>query len=788
MATDPWARPTYFGSRYGTLCCIQLSKPSGTYIKNFTTYCGQLQLAYKDPSNGVTIQKGTKPRVLKGAVWYSRPTSAKTEPDSYSKSEYDMANYPAAPNNYPNYLGENFWKPLEFEFDVPSVDLSGTTCYCGFYTDIDSPNASSNFCFPKDPNATMIYNKKLTMTTWDRGFRIKANSLNPVPPYTKPQIGIKSNSTKICRYNDNATVYWTSSSGSSSNTYLNINGTKVNQNSGDNAGNFTFSPKTYGVSQGSSYNVTVYRNGPYGGGTTVSDSQTLYTYTEPTLDNLTRNIPIINANQSEKFTWNTNIPNWKGKTLETHTLKLTINGNNVTELNDLNNKTDIKELTVPNVGKYVKFDPSKINGQEVDVKLTKVHTQDSAVPSAEKSSNITVRRIPVKTVEKSSIIYKLVDTSGKVTSTVLPEDAIIDRKKNGGINVSFTYPSNTSNEHYGIVHGYKLIIYGYKGAKIFERDYDTTNLTTNMTIDVNSLMWSSANKLRIYAYYKHSSTEYNPEVDNKKYLGPYIEKTFPTVITRLDIPEINYPAEGSSWINNNFRILFQLPNDGDFSLYPDEIADNYIYRDIQLKVTSGNQSVTYSWTSNPLIFSIDKATYKAKVSINPSLMNNFPIGNSYSLKIRVRKNYGYPNANKYAEDSWSDWSLERKFTIKTHSLSVNEGDYIMATDYEKMYNMILAMRNTYPTYNLKCHLVKKGDYILASDFDLVYQDIWSCFNTVNNWGKYGTTKSKVKFNEGRNLPSFSSTVGEYVTDLEDDTSPNGRNYMIKMISDANLLR
>lgn len=618
-------------------------------------------------------------------------------------------------------------------------------------------------------------------------FKLPAGRLKYLP-YTKPVIKISSESTKISRYDGSATIKWNKSAGSHSTTYLDINGKRVNQNSGDNAGSFTFSPKTYGVSQGSSYNVTVYRNGPYGGGTTVSDSQTLYTYTEPTLDNLTRNIPIINANQSEKFTWNTNIPNWKGKTLETHTLKLTINGNNVTELNDLNNKTDIKELTVPNVGKYVKFDPSKINGQEVDVKLTKVHTQDSAVPSTEKSTKITVRRIPVKTVEKSSIIYKLVDTSGKVTSTVLPEDAIVDRKKNGGINVSFTYPSNTSNEHYGIVHGYKLIIYGYKGAKIFERDYDTTNLTTNMTIDVNSLIWSSANKLRIYAYYKHSSTEYNPEVNNKKYLGPYIEKTFPTVITRLDTPEINYPAEGSSWINNNFRVLFQLPNDGDFSLYPSEIADDYIYRDIQLKVTSGNQSVTYSWTSNPLIFSIDKATYKAKVSINPSLMNNFPIGNSYSLKIRVRKNYGYPDANKYAEDSWSDWSLERKFTIKTHSLFVNEGDYIMATDYEKMYNMILAMRNTYPTYSLKCHLVKKGDYILASDFDLVYQDIWSCFNTVNNWGKYGTTKSKVKFNEGRNLPSFSSTVGEYVTDLEDDTSPNGRNYMIKMISDANLLK
>ena len=756
----------------------------GDVCKKFTIRLFRVASGYIGSGSGsIRVSSSTAP-TLRGAVWRTKPSNLSVEPDYVSKNQFDVSTLTPCTNSNKIRPSNPYGKLFTFEFDEIAKGATNNYLWIGLKAE---SNGWFGFTVDKDPGEWFFIGPSGATTNLSKYWMdFSSGGIgNPIQP---PKISI-TDYKQITRFdNNNAYVNWSGSQNSQSKTYLDINGKRVNQNSGDNAGSFTFSPKTYGVGQGSSYETKVYRENVYNTKTIVSDARTMYTYTEPTLSNLTREIPIINANQSEKFTWNTNIPNWKGKTLETHTLKLTINGNNVTELNDLNNKTDIKELTVPNVGKYVKFDPSKINGQEVDVKLTKVHTQDSNVPNASLSTKITVRRIPVKTVEKSSIIYKLVDTSGKVTSTVLPEDAIVDRKKNGGINVSFTYPSNTSNEHYGIVHGYKLIIYGYKGAKIFERDYDTTNLTTNMTIDVNSLMWSSANKLRIYAYYKHSSTEYNPEVDNKKYLGPYIEKTFPTVITRLDTPEINYPAEGSSWINNNFRILFQLPNDGDFSLYPDEIADNYIYRDIQLKVTSGNQSVTYSWTSNPLIFSIDKATYKAKVSINPSLMNNFPIGNSYSLKIRVRKNYGYPDANKYAEDSWSDWSLERKFTIKTHSLSVNEGDYIMATDYEKMYNMILAMRNTYPTYNLKCHLVKKGDYILASDFDLVYQDIWSCFNTVNNWGKYGTTKSKVKFNEGRNLPSFSSTVGEYVTDLEDDTSPNGRNYMIKMISDANLLR
>lgn len=783
----------YYGTRTGTMCAIPIyNVPANHYIRKFTFYFCDLQLPF-DPykTQGTGVDTGKTPRTdIQGMQWFSKPTSGSQKGYASSNTLSSINGAPKAVQSSSRWTANyplSWYKKQEYTWE-PINGFTGGTLYIGFWSPV---NSSTRFGFAATSGIESYFNNVEVISPCKKGNEWRCpvftyDASDCVPAIQPPTILI-TDYKEITRYdNNNAYVNWSGSSNAQSTTYLDINGHRVNQNSGDNAGSFTFSPKTYNVGQGTNYETKVYRENAYNGKTIASDSKTMYTYTNPTLSNLSKIIPIINANQTEKFTWNTNIPSWKGKGLETHTLKMTIDGNNVTEING--NTSDIKEINIPNIGKYVRFDSSKINGQEVEVKLKKVHTQDGNVPSAEQTTKITVRRIPTKTVNESSITYKLVDTNGNITSTVLPEDAIVDRKKNGGINVSFTYPSNTSNEHYGIVHGYKLTIFGYKNAKIFEKDYDSTSLSPNFTIDVNRLMWSSSNKIRIQAYYKHSDTNYNPQVDNKIYCGPYIEKTFPTIITRLDTPKIDYPAENSSWINNNFRVLFQLPNDGDFDLYPDEIANNYIYRDIQLKVTSGNTSVTYSWTANPTIFSVDKTTYKAKVAINPSLMNNFPIGNSYILKIRVRKNYGYPDSNKYAEDSWSDWSNERHITIKTHSLFVNQGDYIMATDYEKMYNMILAMRNTYPTYNLKCHLVKKGDYILASDFNLVYQDIWSCFNTVNNWGKYGTTKSKVKFNEGINLPSFSSTVGEYVTDLEDDTSPAGRNYMIKMISDANLLK
>ena len=675
---------------------------------------------------------------------------------------------------------EYFWDPIN--------GFPGGTIYIGFWSPV---NSSTRFGFAAQSGVESYYNEGGTILPCKkRGeWRAPVFTYDPadiVPAISEPRVYI-INYTNITRYDGTATITWSDSLNSQSTTYLDINGNRVNQNSGDNSGGFDFSPKIYGVTEKSSYNTTVYRTNAYNGNTTVSDSRTLYTYTNPTLSNLTKTIPIINANQTETFSWVTNAPAWKSRNLENHILSMYINGNKITEINSGNEKNDITTIRVPNIGKYVNFDPSKLNGQTVDVKLVKSHANDSNVPEVSQTTQVIVRRIPTQYINKNSVVYRLVNSDGSIGVT-LPEDAIVDRKKNKGIQVSFSYPSNTSTEHYGIVHGYRITIFADNNANIFQKDYDSTSLNFNTIIDVNSLKWSSKNKIRIQAYYRHSDTNYNKSTNGQIYLGPYIEKGFPTVITRLDKPTIDYPAQGSSWINNNYRILFQLPNDGDFNLYPSSISNNYIYRDIQVKITGGSTTVTYSWLNNPEIFSIDKTTYKAKVAINPSLISTHPIASSYTIQIRVRKNYGYPDATAYAEDSWSDWSDKRTFSIKSYSLFVNEGDYIMASHYKVMYDMISAMRNTYPTYNLKCKLVKRGDIILASDYDLVYQDIWSCYNTVNNWGKYGSTKNKVKFNQGNVIPSFNSNVGEFVTDLANDTKPVGRNYMIIMINDANLLK
>lgn len=623
-------------------------------------------------------------------------------------------------------------------------------------------------------------------------FKLPAGTLEYLP-YTKPTISISSDSTVITRYDGEAKIKWSGSSNSRSNTYLDINGTRVVEDSGDNAGEFSFKPSDYSVNQGSSYTVTVYRNGPYGNGTTVSASTTMYTYTNPTLSNLTKTIQIINANQTETFNWVTNTPKWKNKNLETHTEKMTIAGNNITEVSD-SATSDLSTVTLANIGRYVPFDSTQINGQTVDVILTKTHTNDSNVPSTQLKTTITVRRIPTEYILKNttSFVYKLKmkNPSDPRNNTSLAEDAIVDREVSSYINVAFTYPSNKNTEHYGIVNGYKIVVRSEDGSITFQDDIETNSLSTNYDIPVEKIKYSLKNTLEITPYYKHSNKTFNITVDNKKYYGPTQTRRFPSVITRLGKPVINFPIEGTTWINRNYRILFQLPPDGDFDNYGTLVATDYIYRDIEVEVKGGTTTKVYSWKNNPEIFSLNKLSYQLKVAINPSLMTGYPAVNEYKIRIRVRKNYGYPES--YSTESWSDWSLTRTVKVEFISHSVNEGDYIMADHHNKVYRFIVRMKACYKDSQkpVKTKEVKKGDYILANPFDISYQDIVDVFDFVNSWEtKSGDfVKNPVKFNNGNNLTSFNSTRGEYVTDLSYDTKPTGRNYMTILHEIANLCK
>lgn len=798
----------YYGAKYGTMCAIPINNISPNYyIRKFTFYFCDLTLPYDPNGNyGSGVNAGKPPREnIQGMQWFSKPTSGSQKGYASKNTLATIAGANKASyvsGSYPRY-DLSWYHKQEFTWE-PIEGFTGGTIYIGFWSPVDS---STRFGFAQKFGEESYYNavESIKLCVDNRGkMRCPVytfDSRDCVPSISKPSISI-TDYTSISRYDGSATIKWSDCKDAQSDTYLDINGVRVNHNSGDNKGELTFKPSNYNVAQGSSYTVKVYRHNDYNktpsnpNGTTVSASVTMYTYTEPKLSDLKISIPKINANQTQDFTWNTNVPKWKNKNLETHTESMTIDKHNVTEVSD-SAKSDLSSISLANIGRYVDFDKSTSaeDGQTAKVVLTKVHTNDNQVPSASiDNTTFIVRRRPTEYILKdsTSFIYNLItiDSNDDRNNDALAEDAIVDRETSKYIKVSFTYPSNKPKEHYGIINGYKIVVRSEDGTITFEDDIETTSLINTYNIPVNEIKYSLRNTLEITPYYKHSNKTFNSSIDNNKYYGKTQERRFPSVITRLGKPTINFPTENSTWINKNYRVLFQLPADGDFDNYGKLVASDYIYRDIEIEVKAGTITKIYSWKSNPEIFSLNKLSYQYKVAINPSLMPDYPSAGEYKIRLRVRKNYGYPES--YSKESWSDWSLTRTVKVQTISHSVNEGDYILATHQNKVYNFIVRMKTCYKDSRkpVRTVAVKRGDYILANPFDNSYQDIVDVFDMVNGWetnaGDF--VKNPVKFNNGNNLTQFVSTRGEYITDKSYDTSPTGRNYMTILHEIANLCK
>lgn len=782
----------------GRLFAHKKSCKVGDVCKYFTAEFFRLYKGYKDM--GYSVSSNSAPTVY-GAVWKTQPTSYTSSPSYLSTNHIDLNTL--TPVSRPSDTAPDTGKRFKFEFNSSDGSINN---YLWIGVWCQDPYADDWLAYSRaDATEDWVnygrYGGGLNSGAGFRPMLIDYGTEGIGTGISKPSISI-TGYTNISRYDGSATIRWSDCKDAQSDTYLDINGVRVNHNSGDNKGELTFKPSNYNVTQGSSYTVKVYRHNDYNktssnpNGTTVSASVTMYTYTEPKLSDLKISIPKINANQTQDFTWNTNVPKWKNKNLETHTESMTIDEHNVTEVSD-SAKSDLSSISLANIGRYVDFDKSTSaeDGQTAKVVLKKVHTNDNQVPSVSiDNTTFIVRRRPTEYILKdsTSFIYNLItiDSNDDRNNDALAEDAIVDRETSKHIKVSFTYPSNKPKEHYGIINGYKIVVRSEDGTITFEDDIETTSLINTYNIPVNEIKYSLRNTLEITPYYKHSNKTFNSSIDNNKYYGKTQERRFPSVITRLGKPIINFPTENSTWINKNYRVLFQLPADGDFDNYGKLVANDYIYRDIEIEVKAGTTIKIYSWKSNPEIFSLNKLSYQYKVAINPSLMPDYPNAGEYKIRLRVRKNYGYPES--YSKESWSDWSLTRTVKVQTISHSVNEGDYILATHQNKVYNFIARMKTCYKDSRkpVRTVAVKRGDYILANPFDNSYQDIVDVFDMVNGWetntGDFA--KNPVKFNNGNNLTQFVSTRGEYITDKSYDTSPTGRNYMTILHEIANLCK
>ena len=593
---------------------------------------------------------------------------------------------------------------------------------------------------------------------------------------------------------------WNEVSNQSSRTSQKINGSDSgSSNTGDSSGRRDFKPSDFSVGQASSYTIEVKRENDIP--SSATDSATVYTYTTPTLDNITypnpsspkhtNNDNTVNADRSLTIKWGGNKPVNDGKTSsrasggkskttsDRHKIVTTVNGTKVLDVTTSGNNTS-ESITI-NSSKLMECVPYNSSydgdGQSVTVKVVKSHNSDSSI-NVEKTRILKVRYTPVLSpawpTATGETGYRLNNSSG----TILQRNSVVEKSNSTKIYVYWNYPSSDDHQD-GIVDGYRVIV--KSGKNKTPKEYDVpvgrNTYTGNVTINSMDVKFGTENTIEIRAYYK--------DARGGKHYGPALTSAFPCAVTKLQPPTTIYPANNSNWINKNYRILLILPEDGDYEEYEDDIRDNYIYDGIEINI---NGNITYSFSGNSNIFSLTSLSYMAKLAANPSLVNNYPTATSYTFKIRVKKRYGYNGMDLTVADPWSAWSSSITVKVVPDSFSVQRGEYIMASHYNTLFNLMDRIQKTYPLYTKTIKEVKPGDYIMASDFYLPYNDIKSCFDKVNGWGTYASSRNSVKFNNGNSLPNFVGEVGEYITALEEDTTVPGRDYIWKMHTIANMLK
>lgn len=788
----PYQEMSSMTAGYGWIMADKVGCQVGDVCKYFKVHLYNPIYNWIWHGDPVTYSSGP---IIQGGVWLIPPdTPGQRNPDYRSTNTFNVGSLPGVSGQGSSTKVQRVLTTVTFNFNEGIGATSGAIWigiigvekgWIGYQMD----SSYTNYWQPRRRDGKQ--------GLW---IEIDTNPLNPsVGPGIKPATILITNWTPITKNMGYATINWNGMENGKSRTTQSINGSSTNGsiNSGDDPGYRLFTPSDFGVQNGVGYNVTVTRSNDLP--SSASDSVTLYTYTNPSVSNLQFTSPaftvqnnIINANHNLGIKWTSNTPANDGKstrprsnnpsypakaTNDKHKTTLKVKNTMASEVNNTSSGTTVQTtatISSTNLMKYVPFDASKAGGESVTLTITKSHVNDTSIASSSVSKNVTVRYIPTEKIvwpSSPQTGFRLNGASG----TILQTNSVVDKATSNTIYVYFTYPTGER----GIIDGYRIRIKQsdntWVGPYYITTNRANPNLSPSINIPTTDLKYGLGNTIYVDAYYQHTN--------GQKYYGPVVSKGFPSVITKMSTPTIDYPKTNCQWINKNFRVLLTLPNDPDWNEYPTSITNNYLYRDIQIKVNN----ITYSYLNNPTLFSVTKlGGHKIKVAINPSLASNFPNATTYNVQIRVRKNYGYTDSQE--EQSWSSWSSIVVVNVVPATHSVNRGDLILADHFNKMKTLLDRMRVAYPAFTVTTPTVKRGDYILADPFTKPYQDIKNCMNVVNNWGTYASNRNSVKFNNGNPLPSYTPTKGEYVTALAEDTKFPGRNYMTLMFNYANLLK
>ena len=530
--------------------------------------------------------------------------------------------------------------------------------------------------------------------------------------------------------------------------------------------------------------------------TKTSGRRDVYTYMMPTMSDLTFSATNVSSGttfspqDNAKVTYTTNSRKWTFSGGENDfTTKCTINGTevNASSQNPKNNtnETSTTSSSSENISNDILNSRFNANDRSVakmtgTITMTRINTSASSNNyKASKSLTFYVQYQPTR-IPTGGGVTKSDGTSVKGT-TIFVQDVPT-------IKVDWGYPSTSGAA--GVVNGYKIGVFKDSACTQLVGSYYYQNGTSKELDTKTQLQRGIMNYVKITPYY-YKPNQTGAVTDDSKiilgtqsYTGQLVKP-----LSKLDAPIIDYPINNTTWHNEKFRILVQSSNDDDIDTLVSQGVitnrDDYRYADIQIRVTKGTNSVTYSVIDNPSIFSktIANIKHKEKIAICPGILG-LPSGTGNTYKVEVRYKKAYYNLTE--TEAWSKWAEVNVSVEAINNLDLSRGQKILASHYMTPRTASVRLYNVYPidAQGLKNNVAREvRDIIWYDDYKSIYNTILSIKNGVNNYCVYDNTD--VSFTLPINDLTDNPPKQEYITAEKISTSPNGRNYMNILIDYMN---
>lgn len=605
-------------------------------------------------------------------------------------------------------------------------------------------------------------------------------------PYKQPTISI-STGTYISNYDSQRSIYVSSNDSgdsSSTTTYVTVNGNEERTSIGNGGGDYYFTPNNKGVGQASSYTVRAKRVHDRNSSLSkTSNELTLYTYKLPDITSFSVDPTTIsgNAKGNPQIKWSTNNRRWSNMENQFKTYYSTNSGSSWKELGNNNptndnagNTAQTKTITQAFIESILSVAQRSNASSSFKLRLMRKN-ESSGKTKSTSDVTVTVNYKPTKTIGENNILYYDCNSDNKTPDTTKQlfsgREYFID--EHPYVYVKWTYPSDIDG---GVIDGYIFKVYTDSTCTTtkFTKTINTTDLTTGQALNIRTeLNRGTINWVGIQPFY-------NKADGTGKLYGTENKKQFIKPIGKLKKPIIDGPINGTSWHNNQFRILVTAPADDDMDCIPTDFNidnDTYRYKAIELDING----IVYTFNNNANIFSTATVSYMKPLVINPSLVGStFPNVTSYTIKIRFQKNY-YSNI-------WSEWSdIVTISNYAINEITQTEGikkeekilidHYLTVRNYSvRLYDVYFINRNNLPNTNI---VLQKGSIIKAENYQGIYDSILQIQNKVNDYATFDNDRTNVKFN--KNIDNFAGnnkpTRGEIITQDKISNNPIGRNYM-----------